>query len=259
MAGTAPRSSSWPAALATTAAVAVSTAAAYLWWNRPPKPQPLHVKVVCNCEKVCLQVDAVAPVHLVCYCDDCQRYAQWVQETSMEEKSGSRRPVVDCQGGSRTCQVFRENVKIIRGKEFLQVTFLNPANVPSRPQKMHRVASTCCHTPLVSALWKELTVMGLHAANFQKDGRFLSQTSAGLWGGGQGDDDDGESFLPPPEYRINCRYAKALDNGVMPRGHSRFPQQFLFRFLWRNFFVGPRIPANDDFTALLGTSTMRAM
>lgn len=258
-------------------AVSLSTAAALavvaynIWQKRPRKPEHLRVEVECACGQVCLTVDAPAPVHLVCYCDDCQNYAKWLQLLQNKSNSSSSpsavyegprcRRVVDGQGGSRTCQVFRRNVHIQRGADLIEFTYLDPTKVPSRPQQMFRGHASCCQTPLCSAFWNELTVMGLYAANFKVTNEtnggkaqffFLSpNSSTQIW-------DDDATWMPAPEYRINCKYAlmsstttsntperKSSLPLLPPQGHAEFPAAFLVRFLWRNFVVGPKVVPGD--------------
>ena len=236
------------------AAITVSSAAvviAYAWYHRPPKPQQLRVKAQCRCGKVCFMIDEKAPIHLVCYCDDCQRYAQWAQKQGLS--------VVDIQGGSRTCQVFRRNVKILRGSDLLQFSYLDPAKVPYRPQRMYRGHTVCCNTPMCSAFWEELPVMGLYASNFVLGPvAFLSPDSTSkLWEDRAEKISSGRS-IPAPEYRINCRYAKKDKASGGYKGDAEFPISFLLRFLWRNFVVSHKVSSLDFRMPSPSTVVMRA-
>ncbi|CAB9522359.1 expressed unknown protein [Seminavis robusta] len=227
---------------ASTAAIAV-----FLWRQSSKGPTPLSLKAECVCGEVQFSVDAPTPVHLVCYCDDCQHYSQYCLATA----AGADKPtrvVTDIQGGTRTCQVYRRNVRVTSGKDLLQFTYYNPDKVPSRPQRMFRAYTTCCHTPMISAFWNELTVMGLYAGNLKIGNGPLAavlqpNAVSKLW------DDNADSLIvvPAPEYRINCEYALAVEAMPPPKGQRGFPLFFLLRFLWRNFIVGPKVRVPQDF------------
>jgi Family of unknown function (DUF6151) len=241
-------------------AVSASTAALVVWiWRQKKRQQSVRfqARVECACGKVCLQVDEAAHqvVHMVCYCDHCQHYAQCLQAHHKGQRS-----VVDAQGGTRTCQVFRKDVQLIQGEEYLQFSYFNPNQVPLRPQQMFRAHTTCCKTPLISAFWRELPVMGLYAANLQlvvadpdnnenKACRLLQVSpTTSLW-----EDDPNH-----PLHRINCQCAlvqpasagESSDEPTQqqdlalqkpPQGSPGFPLGLLLRFLWRSYVVGPKI------------------
>lgn len=193
---------------------------------------PLKVELRCSCEQVRAKVDAPSPIHLVCYCDDCQGYAAWLCEN---QPSNNIRKVVDAQGGSRVCQVFGSNVEILSGQDKLQVSTLDPAIVPKgRPHQLLRVHATCCMTPMFSSSWRELPTIGFYAANVIVPGdnvndrdydRFVTPNeSTGCW-------DDDEPYLGPPSYRINTKWALTKPESG---GDEEFPPSFLMRFIFRN-------------------------
>jgi len=189
---------------------------------------PLKVQLRCSCGEVRAKIDAKAPIHLVCYCDDCQGYAAW-----LAEKQGSKttRKVVDVQGGSRVCQVFGSEVEILAGRDKLQVTTLDPALAPKGRQELLRLHANCCMTPLFSSSWREFPTVGFYAANVVILGEDANEVrivtpneTTGCW-------DDDEPFLGPPLYRINTKWAvtKPASGGA-----EEFPPMFLLRFILRN-------------------------
>jgi len=253
----------------------------WYWRRRQQHKQRFQGRVECVCGKVCLQVDEQTNkvVHMVCYCDHCQHYAQCLR--------ARQRSVVDVQGGTRTCQVYRRSVRLVKGAEYLQFSYFNPNQVPLRPQQMFRGHTTCCNSPLISAFWRELPVMGLYAANIQlqqddsdngKNCEYNMQINptTQLW------ENDAKNHL----YRINCECAllpstedddddnnndhhgegtaqSASSPGEQtwqepkptpptppiqpPKGSPTFPVTLLVRFLWRNYVVGHAIDAKNDF------------
>ena len=248
----------------TASTIAVTAVGIISWWRKSQQSssgnqRSLKVEVECACGKVGLFVDdSQYPVHLVCYCDDCQNYAQWMMATmktkrknnnkddNIATETATARPVVDNQGGSRTCQVFRRNVRILKGSNLLVSSYLDPLKVPSgRPQRMYRIHTECCGTPICSAYWDELPLMGIYAANMKiiDDGNKKAHTFVyhdpkdKNWGDDEHTSTAG-TIIPSPEYRINCMYAKS--ENPIEGGHPEFPIKFLIRFLWRNFVVGRR-------------------
>jgi hypothetical protein len=109
-------------------------------------------------------------------------------------------------------------------------------------QKLITFSESNVNTPMCSAFWRELPVLGLYAANFVlHPGFFLSpDPDTQRWGQHDVRTEHG-GCIPAPEYRINCQYAK----GSIPGGHPEFPIPFLLRFLWRNFVVGPKVLLED--------------
>ena len=176
-----------------------------------------------------------APVHLVCYCDDCQGYAGWLEARRSEH--GGSVTALDAQGGSRTCQVFGADVQVIAGGDQLHATVLDPALVPARrPQQMLRLHSACCATAMFSASWRELPTVGFYAAAVVAPAEGGAEArgvapdpSTGCWGE--------DPLLGAPQYRINTRWARAVPGRPPPRGAAGFPLGFLLRFAVRNFLL----------------------
>jgi hypothetical protein len=201
----------------------------------------LDVRLSCACGQVLLRVYAKSPVHLVCYCDDCQGYVEWLTARRPDEYGPET--AVDAQGGSRTFQVFGSEVQVVSGGNLLVPTALDPRLVPKgRPRQMLRAHCSCCFTPMFSASWRELATVGIYAANVvisSNDGStnqyFAPDSITGCWGE--------DSYLGSPAYRINTKWAKEILGVPSPAGSAGFPLGFLLRFIARNiFFRNRRLP-----------------
>jgi len=82
-------------------------------------------------------------------------------------------------------------------------------------------------TIVSSAFWESYFFTGVYGANVRVSGQFISQDESGIW-----DDFVGSSsHVSPPEYRIDCKYARKLPEEEAMRGHKGFPAAFLLRFL----------------------------
>lgn len=167
--------------------------------------------------------------------------------------------MVDSQGGSRTCQVFRHQVRILRGgSELLQASYLDPALANYQPQRMYRLHTTCCHTPMAAAYWGEaLPTLGLYAANMRlpttasDDGDtrndnavlFVSQNEQELWD----DNPQLNGRVPAPEYRQGQKYAVTdKSRATLPKGHDSYPFGMVLQFVWRALVQGKRKAGNAD-------------
>ncbi|RHY34837.1 hypothetical protein DYB32_000633 [Aphanomyces invadans] len=92
----------------------------------------------CSCGKVQGHVLAPSGLHIVCYCDDCQKFGDVVC------KDVGNSPV-DKHGGTDIVQVFPADVVISHGKEHVTIGKL------TEKTKLLRVFASCCQTPLFNA------------------------------------------------------------------------------------------------------------
>jgi hypothetical protein len=140
----------------------------------------------CRCGLVKGTATDVSPdtgTRLLCYCDDCQAYARFLE----------RQDVLDAYGGTEVFHLTPSQVAITQGREHLRCMRLSPKG-------MLRWFAGCCNTPIGNTIAARLPFVGLvdcfidHAA----DGRSR------------------EEVLGPPT-RIHGRFAK----GGGPEGTHR--------------------------------------
>lgn len=234
--------------IAISSLAALATTGAFVVWFRHKKVKKNRVRchVRCQCGHVKIQVVAATPTHLTCYCDDCQNYEQYCRSLG-----GSRR-ISDRYGGIRIIQVYKTDVVVLAGTHLLRCTALDPEKMtdPNRPFQMFRFHADCCNSPMISAYWRDLPVMGVFVANlvvtnnsdtdeapvpFCHETQHIMCVSDYI-------SDDPEHFdwneeqlpgLPPVQYRLQTKYARSK---TPLKGALGFPNRFLLGFLWRNFF-----------------------
>ena len=239
------------ASLATAVTAVAATASAFLLYRvyqrrrRDSAIPPLEGVLQCQCGLVQIQVNAAAPNHILCYCDDCQNYETYCRQQRKLIKGANAqdfRRVADKHGGVRVCQVYKSDIKVARGMDHLKLTVLDPKRLSEdRPFQMMRVHTDCCGSPMISAFWRDLPVVGVFISNLQlhvdKEQPFCMASKIA---------DDPESFdwdkddipgLPEVRWRINEKYAKQPEL-LRPGGSEKFSPLFIFSFLWRNFVVG---------------------
>lgn len=228
---------------------AIATAGALIVWLRwrdqKGNKRSIHRRLQCQCGSVKIQVDAANTTHLICYCDDCQSYEKYCKS------GGGSRRISDRYGGIRICQVYKSDLIVLEGYSHLQCTALAPKKLsdPDRPFQMFRFHTDCCHTPMISAYWRELPVVGFPVANLVVDNDppmdspcdddesdqicvsdYISQDPAQFdW------NEEHLSCLPPVQYRVQTQHAKGEK---LPIGALGFPNRFVLGFLWRNFVLG---------------------
>ncbi|KAG7360861.1 hypothetical protein IV203_035960 [Nitzschia inconspicua] len=198
--------------------------------------------IQCQCGCVRIQIDAPSPVHIICYCDDCQNYEIYCRQQRKSNGQDYRR-VADKNGGVRVCQVYKTNIRVLQGNDLLRPTAIDPTLLNDKPPfQMFRFHSDCCQTPLISASWKDLSVVGFFVANFligsDEESQFCMATSIMAHPSTFDWYTEDVSGLPPIQWRINKKYAKHPEE-LRRGGWQGFPPLFILGFLWRNFVVGP--------------------
>jgi hypothetical protein len=88
--------------------------------------------------------------HLVCYCDDCQAFAHWL----------NRPDLLDAQGGTQGVQVAPARVKITHGREAIRCLRLSPKG-------LYRFYASCCRTPTGSMLGPRVPFIGVPSVLFE--------------------------------------------------------------------------------------------
>lgn len=117
---------------------------------------PATVELTCKCGKVHGTVRDVSPERVnrvVCYCDDCQAYAHYLE----------RADLLDPRGGSDIVQVAPANLSFDRGLEHIAAVRLSPKGA-------FRWTATCCNTPLGNTAKPNIPFVGVHSGAFDEAG-----------------------------------------------------------------------------------------
>ena len=150
---------------------------------------------------------------MVCYCDDCQAFARWI------EASGGAR-YLDAHGGTDVVQVYPSQVKFTDGVERVKVMKLSEKG-------LLRWFTECCKTPAGNMLGNHRSpFVGLPTAIVDAgEGRTL------------------DSLIGPPSAFIQGKFAP---NGCPPHAHPSAPLSVIARsarFLLRGFVTGRYRPS----------------
>ncbi|OQS05779.1 hypothetical protein THRCLA_02136 [Thraustotheca clavata] len=152
-------------------AAAAGIAAFVVWQYKSINSPPIKASIACNCGKVQGQVDTPAGMHIVCYCDDCQDFANKVCQ-------GKNSPLDSC-GGTDIIQMFPADITFTKGKDQLQIGKLKPET------KTLRIFASCCNTPMY---------------NTAKDAAFIGLLTSTI---------RDQVKLPPVQFRIMSKFALA--------------------------------------------------
>ncbi len=102
----------------------------------------------CHCKKIQGVAQNVSPkngTHVVCYCDDCQKFAQYLNHEEL---------VLDEYGGTEIFQMPIAHVKITSGAE-------NIACMRLTEKGLYRWYSNCCRTPIGNTLSGNMPFIGI--------------------------------------------------------------------------------------------------
>jgi hypothetical protein len=113
--------------------------------------------VGCRCGAVRGTLTDPAPAsvnHVVCYCDDCQAFAHWLQ----------RADLLDARGGSDIVQVAPGCLSFETGQDRI-------AGLRLSPKGLYRWYARCCHTPLGNTVSPAIPFVGLVAEAVEIDGQ----------------------------------------------------------------------------------------
>lgn len=97
-----------------------------------------EVKLRCRCGSVRGTVDEVSPKtvnHVICYCDDCQTFANFLGTEGL----------TDAWGGSPIVQVGPARMHVTEGREHIRCVRLSPKG-------LFRFYTACCKTPIGNAM-----------------------------------------------------------------------------------------------------------
>ena len=109
------------------------------------------LKLSCKCEKIQGVVADIKPgkgARLICYCADCQAFAQYLQ---------SNGALLDEYGGTQELLLAPSMVRIEQGEEYLSCLRLTKKG-------LYRWYSTCCNTPIANTVSRKIPFVGLHRA-----------------------------------------------------------------------------------------------
>jgi len=109
------------------------------------------LKLSCKCEKMQGIVVDIKPgkgTRLMCYCADCQAFAQYLQPDGA---------LLDEYGGTQVLQLAPSMLSIEQGKEYLSCLRLTKKG-------LYRWYSTCCNTPIANTVSRKIPFIGLHRA-----------------------------------------------------------------------------------------------
>lgn len=115
-----------------------------------------QISLKCKCGAVEGSIENVSPDvgnHIVCYCNDCQAFANHLPAS--EE-------ILDEWGGTRIYQTAPWNIRIDKGIENLQCLRLTPKG-------LNRWYTECCKTPVGNNISAKLPFMGVIHSFFDQD------------------------------------------------------------------------------------------
>jgi hypothetical protein len=94
------------------------------------------MEIQCECGKFraeLTQFPKNTPGRLICYCDDCQAFLNYLKRSDL----------LDENGGTEIIPAYPADIKILEGKDVVQCVRLHS-------QGMYRFFAKCCNTPIVN-------------------------------------------------------------------------------------------------------------
>jgi hypothetical protein len=146
---------------------------------------------------------ASAENRVVCYCDDCQSFAHFLQRAD---------EVLDENGGTDIFQISPARLEITQGSDQLACIRLTSGG-------MLRWHTTCCRTPIGNTLARPVAFVGLIRTCIDQGAEGRSPDAA----------------LGPIRGRVQARFAKGDLGGV--KAHNRFAVRMMLPLL-RMMLVG---------------------
>lgn len=116
-------------------------------------------RLQCRCATVQGTVNDASPARVnrvICYCDDCQAFARFLD----------RLDLLDSSGGSDIVQIAAGCLKIEQGEEAIRGVRLSEAGT-------YRWYSSCCNTPLANMGGVDFPALGIHSTAFGGGGQNL--------------------------------------------------------------------------------------
>jgi hypothetical protein len=155
------------------------------------------VELSCNCNKVkgvALDVSAETGTRIVCYCADCQAFANNLE---CEEQ------ILDEHGGTDIFQMTPKQLRITQGADLLRCMRLSPKG-------LYRWYTECCNTPVANTVSATIPFIGL-IRNFIAEPEKLDDT------------------LGPVHFYIQGK--DALGSPPNPKLHQGVPAKMLIRII----------------------------
>jgi hypothetical protein len=168
------------------------------------------MEVRCECGKFRAKLTAFpasTPGRLVCYCDDCQSYLQYLKRSDL----------LDVNGGTEVIPAYPADVNVIQGLEHLKCTRLSPNGT-------FRFSASCCNSPIAN------TRPGAPWA-----GIFRSAYSVGEAGLNQ--------VLGPVRSRIMGKYAKGTPPTGTPAKFNLKAFATVMPFMLKGMLLGKSRPS----------------
>jgi hypothetical protein len=144
--------------------------------------------------------------HLVCYCKDCQKFANHL---------GLEPPLLDAHGGTEVVQASPAWISITAGQDHLRALQLTPKG-------LLRWYTDCCRTPVANTVSAGLPFAGIVAAFIRQPN--LNETFGPVKYRIQGQD----AINPPADLEIDPAFPRAMVAKIMVqiamgrlRGHHR--------------------------------------
>ncbi len=129
--------------------------------------------IKCHCKSFAATVELQsAPTRLVCYCEDCQSYARYLDQAGR---------VLDDNGGTDSIQISPAWFHITRGQNQLAIIRLSPSGI-------YRWYAQCCNTPIGNTPANPaMPYLGLQSATIKKSDidRKLGPVKFGVGAGNQ--------------------------------------------------------------------------
>lgn len=94
------------------------------------------MEIQCDCGKFraeLTQFPKNTPGRLICYCDDCQGFLQYIKRTDLLNENG----------GTEIIPAYPADIKMIAGKDVVRCVRLHAKG-------MYRFFTSCCHTPIAN-------------------------------------------------------------------------------------------------------------
>lgn len=171
------------------------------------------VLLACQCGSVegQLTLDDTTRFHLVCYCCDCQAYAQQLQQADT---------LLDEHGGTELVQTYPANMQITQGHQHIACMKLSEKGI-------YRWYTRCCHTPIGNTVRSaKLPFVGIPVAFM----RFESASQK-------------KQLLGPIAFKVFAKYGQ----GQMPEeAYAKVPFVFLRQtvgFLLNGFWFNKQRPS----------------
>lgn len=125
---------------------------------------PADIPLKCRCDKVggiARHASGATGNRLVCYCDDCQTFARFLEQPG----------VMDEHGGTEIFQMAPARLQITRGTELLRCVRLSPKG-------LYRFYAECCRTPVANMAGPRLPFAGVVHSFIPEDPRGLPREEA---------------------------------------------------------------------------------